>query len=217
MDNRDPASNPKSLGGHPQPRRGGRKVAELFLAAGHRRIAYIAGWEGASTQRDREKGFTDRLREAVFNILTGTIQEALVLDLFAGTGALGIEALSRGARQAVFIDNNREAVALITRNIQQCGLENRSTVLRWDITRNLDCLYRTDKPYDLVFLDPPYERGLVLSTLQFLLQHHFLATAARVVVEHAASEVFLPLPNGLDVTDTRKYGKSLVSFLVAVV
>ena len=160
---------------------------------------------------------SDRLREAVFNILTGTIQEALVLDLFAGTGALGIEALSRGARQAVFIDNSRDAVALISRNIQQCGLENRSTVLKWDITRNLDCLYRTDKPYDLVFLDPPYERGLVLSTLQFLLQHHFLATAARVVVEHAASEVFLPLPNGLSVTDTRKYGKSLVSFLVAVV
>ena len=160
---------------------------------------------------------SDRLREAVFNILTENIEEALVLDLFAGTGALGIEALSRGARRAVFIDNNRDAVALMYRNIRQCRLENRSTVIRWDITRNLDCLHRTGQPYDLVFLDPPYDRGLVLSALQFLNRHHFLAAAARVVVEHAASEVFSPLPDGLTVTDTRKYGKSLVSFLVAVV
>ena len=160
---------------------------------------------------------SDRLREAVFNILAGNIQETLVLDLFAGTGALGIEALSRGARQAVFIDNNRDAIALITRNIRQCGLENRSTVIQWDIARSLDCLYRTDQPYDLVFLDPPYGRGLLLSTLQLLHRHHFLAAAAQVVVEHAASEALSPLPDGLTVSDTRKYGKSLVSFLVAVV
>ncbi len=160
---------------------------------------------------------SDRLRESVLNILTGNIQEALVLDLFAGTGALGIEALSRGARQAVFIDNSRDAIALITRNIEQCGLKNRSTIIQWDITRNLDCLHRIGQPYDLVFLDPPYGHGLVLSTLQFLQQHHFLASAARMVVEHAASETFSPLPDSFTVTDTRKYGKSLVSFLVAVV
>jgi len=160
---------------------------------------------------------SDRLREAVFNILSGSIEGAVVLDLFAGTGALGIEALSRGACKAVFVDRSRNAVDLISRNVRDCRLESQSTVIRWDITRNLDCLLAADQTYDLVFLDPPYDHGLVLTTLQHLHRRHLLAPAARMVAEHSSSERLSPLPEGLTITDTRKYGKSLVSFLVAVV
>ena len=160
---------------------------------------------------------SDRLREAIFNILSGRIDGAVVLDLFAGTGALGIEALSRGAREAVFVDRSRDAVALITRNIRACRLQDRSTIIRWDISRNLDCLHGTGQTYTLVFLDPPYNRGLVLPALRYLRQHRLLDAAANLVVEHSAGEDLSAVPEGLTVVDTRKYGKSLVSFLVAVI
>jgi 16S rRNA (guanine966-N2)-methyltransferase len=160
---------------------------------------------------------SDRLREAVFNILAGSIEGTVVLDLFAGTGALGIEALSRGSRKAVFIDHSRDAVALISRNLRLCRLENRSSVIRWDITKNLNCLHRDDQPYDLVFLDPPYDRGLIVPTLQILCRDRLLGSGAHLVVEHTASEGFSSAPESLLIADTRKYGKTLVSFLVAVV
>jgi len=139
-----------------------------------------------------------------------------VLDLFAGTGALGIEALSRGALRAVFVDRSREAVALICRNIQLCRLESRSTVIRWDITGNLNCLLGADQRFDLVFLDPPYNRGLVLPTLENLRRHRLLTPAAHLIAEHSASEAISPAPEGFAISDTRKSGKTLVSFLVAV-
>jgi 16S rRNA (guanine966-N2)-methyltransferase len=160
---------------------------------------------------------SDRLREAVFNILSGSIEGTVVLDLFAGTGALGIEALSRGARKAVFVDHSRDAVALISRNLRLCRLENRSTVIRWDITRNLNCLNGDDQTYDLVFLDPPYDCGLIVPTLQILCRDRLLGSDAHLVVEHAASEGFSSAPESLVIADTRKYGKTLVSFLVAVI
>ena len=160
---------------------------------------------------------SDRLREAVFNILSDRIEGATVLDLYAGTGALGIEALSRGAHRAVFVDRSRDAVALISRNIQLCRLQNRSTVIRWDINRNLNCLSSQDQMFDLVFLDPPYDRGLALPTLRTLLRQQVLATGAQLIIEHSPSEEIAPVPDGLSVQDNRKYGKTLVSILVAVV
>ncbi len=160
---------------------------------------------------------SDRLRESVFNILVGNIEGMVVLDLFAGTGALGIEALSRGAREAVFVDRSRDAVALISQNIRACRLGSQSTVIRWDITRNLNCLRGIEQTYGLVFLDPPYDRGHVLPALQNLVRYRLLEAAADLIVEHSPSEVIAPLPDGLTITDTRKYGKTLVSFLVAVV
>jgi len=82
----------------------------------------------------------DRLRESIFDILGNRVQNKRVLDLFAGTGALGLEALSRGAETAVFIDNRSVALALIRRNISTCQMENRSETIKWDITKNLNCL-----------------------------------------------------------------------------
>ena len=160
---------------------------------------------------------SDRLREAVFSILSVSVKDAAVLDLFAGTGAFGIEALSRGARKAVFVDRNRDAIAMICKNIQVCRLESRATVIRWDVARNLDCLRTVNSPFELVFIDPPYDRGLILPTLAHLNQQRLLAAGGQVVVEHSPSEQISPEPEGFTTVDSRKYGKTLVSFLVAVV
>ena len=92
----------------------------------------------------------DRLRESIFGILSYRVQDAIVLDLFAGTGALGIEALSRGSQFAVFIDNYKSAIFLIEQNIRLCFLEQKAKIIKWDITKNLKCIKSFAPPFNLV-------------------------------------------------------------------
>jgi len=159
----------------------------------------------------------DRLRESIFNILSSRIHKAVVLDLFAGTGAFGIEAISRGAEYAVFIDNSREALSVIARNIEACAFSNRTKIVKWDIERNLNCIKSFNQAFNLVFIDPPYNQNIINPSLSNLFKSGSLATGACVVLEHSAAE---PLPADLgafEIEDQRKYGKTLVSFLSYVV
>jgi 16S rRNA (guanine966-N2)-methyltransferase len=156
---------------------------------------------------------SDRTREAIFNILSDRVPDAIVLDLFAGSGALGIEALSRGADMATFIDMDPAAVSLLDKNLCACFLENRAHIITWDIKRNLDCLQSHDRPYTLIFMDPPYHKGLLLTTLSHLKKCNALAPGACLVLEHGkADELPLAIAD-FKRLDQRRYGKSLVSFL----
>jgi len=159
----------------------------------------------------------DRHREAIFNILVGRIQGAVVLDLFAGTGALGIEALSRGAKFAVFIDHHKDAISVIARNLKLCLFEDRSKIIKWDIAKNLNCICMTDQKFDLIFMDPPYKKNLVGAALLHLQHAQALAGGARIVVEHSPYETITPDFCAYEILDQRKYGKTLVSFLANVV
>jgi len=103
----------------------------------------------------------DRTRESMFNILSHRIPGTIVLDLFAGTGALGIEALSRGAESAVFVDNSRGSLSVIRRNVESCALDDRVNIIKWNIEKNLNCLKAVKPGFDLVFIDPPYHRNLL--------------------------------------------------------
>jgi 16S rRNA (guanine966-N2)-methyltransferase len=118
---------------------------------------------------------TDRIRESLFNILAGSIQDRRVLDLFAGTGALGIEAISRGAASAVFVDQARAALAAIRRNIRDLGLDARTRIIHWDIRKNLNCLASDPQAFDLVFMDPPYETHAVAPALRALISSGAMA------------------------------------------
>jgi 16S rRNA (guanine966-N2)-methyltransferase len=154
----------------------------------------------------------DRLREAVFNILSSLVQDAVVLDLFAGTGAFGLEAVSRGALSAVFIDNHEDAIRLVKKNIHACGVAAQTRVVKWDITRNLHCLKDAQPGFNLVFLDPPYRNDLIRPALLHLHECRAVQPDAWILIEHSIRE---PLPHDLDnfhLEDQRKYGKSLVSF-----
>lgn len=156
----------------------------------------------------------DRVRESIFNILTGKLAGRTVLDLFAGTGALGIEALSRGADQAVFVDYHRQSLEVIKKNLSRCGLDERARVLRWDITDNLSCLKSKGRQFDLVFMDPPYRKGFEVRTLRHLHKADVLVSGALVVIEHAVDD---PLPDGIAdfiKTDNRRYGNTSVSLLI---
>lgn len=155
----------------------------------------------------------DRLRESIFDILGPAVCDATVLDLFAGTGALGIEALSRGARFAAFVDVNLKAMDLIKKNIHSCSLDAKSRAILWDILKNLNCLTKMPEVYDLVFLDPPYGKSYLPLTLHHLARSEKLVKNARIVMEHAIVDpVSIDMP-GYRIVDQRKYGTTSITFL----
>jgi len=158
----------------------------------------------------------DRLRESIFNILSFRVPEAVVLDLFSGTGAFGIESLSRGAKHAVFVEKSREALHVIQRNIRANALEKQAQVIKWDIAKNLNCLRRIPFRYDLVFMDPPYDRDMVQKGLRNLYHSDCVNQGGCIVIEHSALE---PIPENTKefaIFDQRQYGKTLVTFLTNV-
>jgi 16S rRNA (guanine966-N2)-methyltransferase len=156
---------------------------------------------------------SDRIREAIFNILSSKVRDAVVLDLFAGTGALGLEALSRGAHNAIFIETDKNSLSVIRCNVEAIGLEEQATIIKWDILKNLDCLGMFAGRVNLVLMDPPYERGLIEATLSHLHTSGCLVADARVMVEHSAREAISVEELPFLLEDQRTYGKTLVSFL----
>jgi len=126
----------------------------------------------------------DRVREALFDILGERISGAHVLDLFAGSGAIGLEALSRGARAVVLVEMHEPACRLIEKNLCVCGLHDQATVRRADVLRALLLLKAEEERFDLIFLDPPYRTSLIEDALKQLGDGVLLAPAGQVVAEH---------------------------------
>jgi 16S rRNA (guanine966-N2)-methyltransferase len=160
---------------------------------------------------------SDRLRESLFNILAhgrgDPVAGARVLDLFAGTGALGLEAMSRGARFALFIDDGAEARALLRQNVEALGLGGVTRIFRRDATK-LGAAHPVE-PFSLAFLDPPYRRGLAERALGSLAAGGWLTPDALVVVEEAADAGF-QTPDGFTATDRRRYDDTEFLFLAPV-
>ena len=126
----------------------------------------------------------DRVREALFNILSGQIGGTAVLDLFAGSGAVGLEALSRGAGGAIFVEAHAPACRLIEQNLQLCGLHERGSVWCRDVLEALPALEMRGHRCDVIFLDPPYRTSLVEDTLHQLGDGRLLSARGQVIAEH---------------------------------
>ena len=126
---------------------------------------------------------TDKYKETLFNILQTRVGGSYFLDLFAGSGAIGIEALSRGARQAVFVENSRRAVECIKTNLAHTHLEENARVLPYDVMAAIGRLEREGSSFDLVFLDPPYRKGLERQVLERLAGSSLLKEDSLIVVE----------------------------------
>jgi 16S rRNA (guanine966-N2)-methyltransferase len=126
----------------------------------------------------------DRVREALFNILGMQIDGAAILDLFAGSGAVGLEALSRGARLAMFVEGHAPACRLIEKNLRLCGLYEHAAVWCDDVLTGLPTLKRQGQTFDVIFLDPPYQAALVQDTLQQLGDGRLLSESGQVIAEH---------------------------------
>lgn len=157
---------------------------------------------------------SDRVREAIFNILEHGVADfelegARVLDLFAGTGALGLEALSRGARYCHFIDESTPARGLIRSNADKLGVIGQAKIWRRDAARLGPCAPLPR--FDLVFADPPYDKGLGTKSLQALVDGGWLSTGAIVVLEES-DRALVPALADLDLLDERSYGETTVRF-----
>jgi len=158
---------------------------------------------------------TDRVREALFSALSNRVEDVAVLDLYAGSGALAIEALSRGAAAAVLVDRDRAAVEACRRNLETTKLTDRARVRSADVEVFLGAAPPPEAPFGLVFADPPYELGdaEVADTLARLRTPGWLTPDASVVLERAAGA--RPPEIGWDVGWERKYGDTLVVILHA--
>jgi len=173
-------------------------------------------WRGRrlAAPRGREvRPTSDRAREALFGILEHgppALRGARVLDLFAGTGAVGLEALSRGATEVVLVENDPAALRVIRANLKRLGEPSGARLLPRDVTR----LGPAPQAFDLAFLDPPYRSGLAPPALEALLAGGWIAPPARVIVELAATEDLAP-PAGLELEDERRYGATKFLFLRA--
>ena len=151
----------------------------------------------------------DRVREAIFDLVGPAGPGRTVLDLFAGTGALGIEALSRGAERAVFVDSDRRGCELVAANLQACGFTGQARIERRDALRFLTRPV-PDAPFDLVLLDPPYQQGLLPACLAALGAPGLLSGAARVFCEAEAGLWLEPIQGGLVQGRVKRYGDTAV-------
>ncbi|CAG7603556.1 Ribosomal RNA small subunit methyltransferase D [Paenibacillus solanacearum] len=131
---------------------------------------------------------TDKVKEAVFSMIGPYFEGGYVLDLFAGTGGLSIEALSRGMEHAVLTDMDKKAIDTIRLNLQATGLADRAELFRNDAVKAVKALGKRDMQFDLVFLDPPYKLKLIPDLLEVLAEGRLLADGARVVIEHDAED-----------------------------
>ena len=183
------------------------KLATLMrIIAGEFRGRRLAAVKG------RIRPTSDRVREAIFNVLGPLVVEARVLDLFAGTGALSLEALSRGARDAVLVEDQGAALEVLRRNLASLGLENQVRVLPIPVQKALKRLAGQGERFTLIFLDPPYERGLALKTLTALQRFGLLLPAARIIAEHSQRESLPEQVGQLTLRQCRRYGDTQVAF-----
>jgi len=154
----------------------------------------------------------DRVREAVFNILGQDLSGYHVLDLFSGTGSLGLEALSRGAVYAVFIDNLDESIDLIKKNVERCGHRSSSRILMSDLARGIPWGHAfLKKKFDLVFLDPPYSRDIAPTLVAEIATEESLSAMARVIVETGKINDLPVSFSGLSRVHARIYGDTKIS------
>lgn len=152
----------------------------------------------------------DKVKGAIFNIL-GSVEGYRVLDLFAGTGSVGLEAASRGAEFVTFVDSRADAIKLIRENVSKCGFTENTLIFRGIIPPILSKIPKDLIPFDVIFVDPPYDKGLILPALTAIQKNKLIDAESRIIIEYSPREK--PECEGLAVTDTRKYGQTLVSFL----
>ena len=154
---------------------------------------------------------SDKVKGAIFNIL-GEIEGLKVLDLFAGSGSVGIEALSRGAESAIFVESDRQIAHSIRKNLETCQFDPMGKILKMEVKKALSLLSKKNEKFDLIFVDPPYDRNLVNPTLSLLERYLLLSEHGVIVIEHSPRETILP-KEMLEIYDQRKYGQTFISFI----
>ena len=157
----------------------------------------------------------DRVKEALFNIIQFNVEEKDILDLFAGSGSLGIEALSRGAKTSTFCDNSHDAMKVIKTNIANTNNEDKSIVINKDYSLALNSLSKQNKKFDIIFLDPPYKTDFGIKALNIIMELNILAEDGIIILETDDEKRRQEIKDikGLEVFDERKYGRVMLIFI----
>lgn len=154
---------------------------------------------------------SDKVKGALFNIIALRVENSIVLDVFAGTGSLGIEALSRGACSAVFFDKSPECCETIKENLAHTKLADRAEVYTTDFASGIEKLFKKGRRFDMILLDPPYNKNFIQETLKILIKNDIMKDDSIIIAEHSTSDS-LPVTAGkLELADTRKYGDTMIS------
>lgn len=168
-----------------------------------------------SLEGDNTRPTLDRVKEALFNKIQFNIQDAIVLDLFAGSGALGIETLSRGAKEVVFCDKAPEAIKVIKQNVTNTNNLDKSIIINKDYNEVLEKLSNQNKKFDIVFLDPPYKTNLAVDSLQKIIMSNLLTEDGIIIIEtdDINKEKEILKIEGIEIFDKRKYGSVWLIFI----
>ncbi len=173
-------------------------------ARGHKLVAP----EGLETRPT-----TDRIKETLFNILSPHLWDSSFLDLFSGSGAIGIEALSRGAKEAVFVEQAPKALSAIEQNLAHTKLQERAEVMKTDVLTALARLGSQKRQFDFIFLDPPYQKGLYEPVLEAIAREKVLKEDGIIIAEHDWKEPITQVA-GLKISRVKKCGITAMTFLI---
>lgn len=179
----------------------------MRVIAGQARGYALIAPEGLSTRPT-----ADRVKETIFNVIQFELAGASVLDLFAGSGAMGIEALSRGAADAVFVDFSKESINAVNKNLEKTKLAGSASVLQTDFLRAIDGFSKNGRRFSIVFLDPPYYKGLTEKALRAISEAGLLADDGFIVAEMGSDER-LPEIEGLSAYKQKTFSVANITFL----
>ncbi len=171
----------------------------------------VRGLKLNTPKNDDVRPTTDRVKESLFNIINSYIMDSEVLDLFAGTGSLGIECLSRGAAGCVFVDSSRESLQVVKSNIKKARMENESIVINTTYQDAIKKLSIQNKKFDLIFMDPPYYKDMFVDALSRIGENNLLQEDGLIVVEHDSKEILPEQIGNIIKTKIKKYGNTTIT------
>lgn len=154
----------------------------------------------------------DSVKESLFSIIAKDIPDARFLDLFSGTGNIALEALSRGAKRAVMIEKDQEAIKYIIKNINNLGYDTKSRAYKNEVVRAVEILGRKGEKFDVIFMDPPYKEELCTKVIHAIAKSNILADEGKIICEHHMFEDLAEELSGFTKIDERKYGKKVITF-----
>lgn len=154
---------------------------------------------------------TDRVKESIFSMIHTSITDSIIIDLFSGTGNLGIEALSRGAEKVFFVDKNKNSIKLIKENIESMGLKEKSEVLFCDALRAIKRLASLPNKFDIIFMDPPYSKGFIIPCMEAIDAERILNEDGFILIEHDLKDTLPNKVGRLTKRKEKKYGNTMIS------
>ena len=183
-------------------------IISMRIISGKARGTKLYTLEGTATRPT-----LDRVKESLFNIIQNDIEDSTILDLFSGSGAIGLEFLSRGAKRAVLCDNSKDAIKIIKKNVQKTHFEEKAEVYNMEFTKSIERLQ--NQKFDIIYIDPPYATDYIKIALEKIIEFKLVDINTKIIIETDDEKRILKQIEKMDVeiTDRRKYGRATIIFL----